>query len=85
METEARYYRPYYASESEEESDLSSDDLSYESIRIPRPPNAEEEEDLPDFAEFARGLRAPVMLASGPTFATDTSQNFTKCLLQRSI
>ena len=75
METEARYYRPYYASDSEEESDLSSDDLSYESIRIPRPPNAEEEEvDLPDFAEFARSLHAPVMLASGPTFATDTSQ-----------
>ena len=44
METEARYYRPYYASDSEEESDLSSDDLSYESIRIPRPPHAEEEE-----------------------------------------
>lgn len=82
METEARYYRPYYASDSEEESDLSSDDLSYEYIRLPRPPNADPEEeeqeqeqdDLPDFADFARGLHAPVMLASGPTFATDTSQ-----------
>jgi hypothetical protein len=72
MDADTRYYRPYYASDSDEESAVSSDYLSDDSVRppLPRPENAEEEPELPDFSEFARMLRAPVMYASGPTFET---------------
>lgn len=79
MDGDPRYYRPFYLSDEEEESDLSSDDLSDDYITRPlaRPTNADEEEDIlmgPDFSEFAKQLRAPVMLASGPTFATANSE-----------
>lgn len=76
MDGDPRYYWPYYASDSDEESALSSDYLSDDSIRppLPRPENAEEEPDLPDFSEFARMLRAPVMYASGPSFDTEEKE-----------
>jgi hypothetical protein len=73
MDGDPKYYWPYYASDSDEESDLSSDELSDDYITppLPRPENAEEDISIPDYSDFARHLREPVMLASGPSFLTD--------------
>ncbi len=68
-----RYYRPFLESDSELSD---SDDESYfsgiEVKPFKRPPNSESEseEEIPDFAKFAKALTKPVVEASGPTFGT---------------
>jgi len=74
MASEPRYYRPYYSSDSDEDTALSEDDIDLTPPKIPRPLNAEPEEAGPDFSAFARQLNEPIKLASGPDLETEQKQ-----------
>jgi hypothetical protein len=74
MASEPTYYRPFYSSDSDEDSALSEDDIDFTPPNIPRPLNAEPEEAGPDFSTFARQLNEPIKLASGPDLETETKQ-----------
>ena len=79
METDSKYYYPYFPSDSEEE-EASSDYESQGSFdrpdTLPRPENAAADEvdprlEGPDFAALAQALILPT---TGPTFSTDDDQ-----------